>query len=115
MRDAALAGSVPIAQANAFRNRSRARFEVDAFAADAAPAASVDLLLANLYAELHERFMDAYARLLAPGGRALLTGIVAGREDLVRDAVRAPLRLAGERREGEWWLLELAREGGVRP
>ena len=107
--------SVPIARANADRNRSRARFELGEFGADSAPVGSVDLLLANLYAELHVRFLGAYARLLAPGGRALLTGIVAGREALVREAVRAPLRLEGEQREGEWWLLELAREPGPAP
>ena len=117
--------TLPIANANATRNRSRARFAVadfgaggDGVAGDVAAApdaplpgdrASVDVLLANLFAELHVRFMPRYAAVLAPGGVAYLTGILDGRETLVADAVPPALRLRERRRDGEWWLLVLER------
>ena len=101
--------TLPIARANADLNRSRARFEVADFAAAPPPQASVDVLVANLFAELHEVFMDAYARALAPGGRAFLTGILAGKEDAVEAAIPPALRLTRREQEGEWWLLALER------
>lgn len=122
--------TLPIAIANATRNRSRARFAVADFGASGAPdgagaarddtaaaadaplsadRASVDVLLANLFAELHVRFMPRYAAVLAPGGVAYLTGILDGRDTLVADAVPPGLRLRERRRDGEWWLLVLER------
>ncbi len=103
--------TLPIARANADLNRSRARFEVSDFAATAPPPGSVDVLVANLFAELHVAFMDAYARALAPGGLAFLTGILAGKEGSVEAALPAALRLVRREREGEWWLLSLERTG----
>ena len=100
--------TLPIARANADLNRSRARFEVSDFAAAPPAPQSVDVLVANLFAELHVAFMDAYARALAPGGRAFLTGILAGKEGAVEAAVPASLRLVRREREGEWWLLAVA-------
>jgi ribosomal protein L11 methyltransferase len=101
--------TLPIARANADLNRSRARFEVADFAAAPPAPASVDVLVANLFAELHVAFMDAYARALAPGGRAFLTGILAGKEGAVEAALPAALRLVRREREGEWWLLAVER------
>jgi len=101
--------TLPIARANADLNRSRARFEVSDFAAAPPAPQSVDVLVANLFAELHVAFMDAYARALAPGGRAFLTGILAGKEGAVEAALPAALRLVRREREGEWWLLAVER------
>lgn len=101
-----------IARANAARNRSRARFELADFGEGEAAPGSVDVLVANLFAELHERFMPRYAAALAPGGVALLTGILDGREGLAEGAVPAGLRLRERRRDGEWWLLVLERVAG---
>jgi len=101
--------TLPIARANADLNRSRARFEITDFAVVPPAPGGVDVLVANLFAELHEAFMDAYARALAPGGRAFLTGILAGKEDAVEAALPAALRLVRREREGEWWLLAVER------
>lgn len=102
--------TVPIARANATLNRSRARFTLADFAQAPPAPASVDLVVANLFAELHVELLEAYATALRVGGRALLSGIIAAREELVRASVRPPLRLLRQQRAGEWWLLEIARE-----
>ncbi len=105
--------TVPIARANAALNRSRAHFSRADFAQAPPAPASVDLLVANLFAELHVALLDAYAAALRAGGRALLSGIIAGREELVRGRLRPPLRLLRQQHEGEWWLLEIVREAGA--
>lgn len=108
--------TVPIARANAASNRSRARFEAGAFG-DASLPAPFDVVVANLYAELHAALLDAYAAVAAPGADLLLTGILAPRDALVRAALaargaRAPrLELVDERLDGGWWLLHLRRGG----
>ena len=68
------------------------------------------LIVANLYAELHAELAKGYASRLAPGGRALLTGILKEREALVKKALEAAgLSLTGREEEGEWVLLEASR------
>jgi len=126
------ADTVPVAQANAGLNRSRARFVAGGFGE--APVATppvgplavppvvpplgpVDVLVANLNAELHAAFLPAYAALAAPGADLLLTGILDPRDALVREALArlpadgARLALVDERRDGPWWLLHLRRGG----
>ena len=102
--------TIPIARANATLNRSRARFTLADFAQAPPSPASLDLVVANLFAELHVELLGAYAAALRVGGCAILTGIIAGSEELVRARLRPPLRLLRQQREGEWWLLEIARE-----
>lgn len=69
-----------------------------------------DLVVANLYAELHAELTEGYATQLVPGGRALLTGILKEREALVKRALEAAgFSLAGREEEGEWVLLEAYR------
>jgi len=118
--------TVPVARANAARNRSRARFALGSVAA--APAgvhnvteagvivdpvdravaglpSMVDVVVANLYAELHAVLFEHYAGLLMPGGAAYLTGILESRREVVMSAVPATMRLRDERQDGEWLLL----------
>jgi ribosomal protein L11 methyltransferase len=102
--------TVPVARANAELNRSRARFVAGGFG-EAPVDPPVDVLVANLYAELHAAFLPAYAAAVTPGGDLLLTGILHGRDALVRTALPPRLRLVDERRDGDWWLLHLRREG----
>jgi ribosomal protein L11 methyltransferase len=98
--------TVPVARANAALNRSRARFVLGGFG-DVAVAPRVDVLVANLYAELHAAFLPGYAEVVAPGADLLLTGILDPRDALVRSAVPAGLAIVDERRDGDWWLLHL--------
>ncbi len=101
------ASVIPVARENARKNGVAPDFRVGSVEAARPP---YDVLVANLYAELHAELAPAYARLLAPGGRAHLTGVLAERASLVREALEAAgLRPAGERREGEWTLLSFER------
>lgn len=122
--------TVPVARANAARNRSRARFALGSIAATGtgvqnvteagvivAPVdrpvtglpSKVDVIVANLYAELHAALFTAYVALLTPGGAAYLTGILESRRDVVIGSVPAGMRLRAERQDGEWLLLEFER------
>jgi ribosomal protein L11 methyltransferase len=98
------------ARDNAARNRVTVRFEgLDAGALEDAELGTFDMIVANLSAEVHVGLMPVYTALLRPGGRALLSGIVAERADVVIDAVTAPLASVGRTHEGDWILVELER------
>lgn len=99
--------TVPVADANARINRSRATFEVGTLDRKV-PSASVEILVANLYAELHRRLMPSYARVVAPGGTAILTGIY---EDLGASlGTSSPwFEPVSTVRDGPWTLLTLRR------
>lgn len=102
------ASTVPVAEANARLNRSQARFAVLGFDPDQL-SGPYQVVVANLYAELHQRFAAGYQQVVAPGGDLLITGILHPRE--------APLRrlpgfvLIDEQREDAWTLLHHRREG----
>lgn len=98
--------TIPVARENAFRNRSRARFALGSIDAAGVPR-TVDVIMANLYAELHASLMPAYVARLGSGGSIVLTGILASLRDVVLDAVPASLRVHREERDGEWVLVEL--------
>ena len=95
--------AVNAARENARRNQVSPEFRVGSVEVATPP---YDLILANLYAELHAELAPAYARLLAPGGRVWITGILAERESLADEAMRAAgFNPLGRRQEGEWVLL----------
>lgn len=103
--------AVAVARDNARANRSRARF-VDGAFGEAPVSPAVDVLVANLYAELHVALLAAYAGAVVVGGDVLLTGILHPRDDLVRAALREAGPRWGEpvwRRDDEWWLVHVRR------
>lgn len=105
--------TVPVARANARANFSRARFVAGGFG-EVPVAEPVDVLVANLYAELHAAFLDGYLAVVAPGADLLLTGILDPRDALVRAAVAAcgdAVATVGWVRDGDWWLAHLRRSG----
>jgi ribosomal protein L11 methyltransferase len=105
--------TVEVARANARANRSRARFETGGFG-DVPVVPPVDVVVANLYAELHAAFLPGYAAVTTPGADLLLTGILDLRDGLVRSALAAQagvFEVVAWRREGDWWLVH-ARRGG---
>jgi ribosomal protein L11 methyltransferase len=117
------ASTVPVAVENARRNGPRIEF-IHGVLTDAIGHGPFDVIVANLFAELHDALMDQYALVLEPGGRLILTGILAGtgvadeserqtwdhssgRENLVKTALeRAGFELIRREQEGEWVLLE---------
>ena len=120
------AQTVPVAQENAARNGARASF-VHGVLEDVADRGPFAVVVANLFAELHDLLMGQYARVLEPDGALVMTGILAGvgqadagerlrwdspsgRESLVLAALeREGLRLVRREQEGEWVLLEARR------
>jgi ribosomal protein L11 methyltransferase len=72
--------------------------------------APYDLIMANILARPLQRLAPAIAAHLAPGGRVVLSGLLAKQDTQVRSAYRAQgLYLVRRRRLGEWLTLELAR------
>ncbi|MFA5551563.1 MAG: 50S ribosomal protein L11 methyltransferase [Trueperaceae bacterium] len=102
------AATIPVARQNAHRNLSRARFAVGSVDYAELPG-QFDVVVANLYAELHAQLMSQYQRRLLPGGRLYLTGILTRLSHVVTEAVPEGLRLGAEVQDGEWTLLELTR------
>jgi ribosomal protein L11 methyltransferase len=101
--------TVPIAVANALLNRSRARFEFGTIDRES-PASSVDIVVANLYAELHVLLAGKYHRTLRPGGILLVTGILREKMQLVRDALDPRFSLRQSIYEGDWVLIQAEKE-----
>ncbi|MFC6591190.1 50S ribosomal protein L11 methyltransferase [Deinococcus lacus] len=70
--------------------------------------AGYGVVVANLYAELHALLAPSYRAHLLPGGHLILTGILAGRLDLVTEALKVgqvsdlQVRLS---EDGEWALV----------
>ncbi len=93
---------IPLAQANALKNGVEVGFRVGSLE-EALPEGPFDLLLANLYAELHQALAPRYREALAPSGVALLSGILTERKEGVREALEeAGFRVLAEEAEGEW-------------
>jgi len=104
------AATLPVAQENARLNRSRARFELGSVD-PSRPEQRCDVLVANLFAELHAELAGAYAKALRPGGVAFLTGILDDRTDRVEAALPPSLRRLATDADGPWRLLALQRVG----
>jgi len=94
--------TVPVAEANAALNLSRAHFSLGVLGPSVRPA---DVVVANLYAELHAELAGAYLRALNPGGVLLATGILAERGAVARDALSAAFGEVESEQKGEWLLL----------
>ena len=102
------AATMPVARENARLNRSRARFEVGTLD-EWRSENEADVVVANLFAELHARLMPAYERALDLEGTLLLTGILADREALVTAAIAPELRQTDRMQDGPWVLLRIER------
>lgn len=112
------AGAVRVAAENAARNGVADRVEVrqaDAGALDGlADPGRFDVIVANILAEVLIPMAPVLARLLAPGGELILSGVVAS----ARDRVEAAYGAAGTRprssiRVADWCALSLV--GGGQP
>ncbi len=97
------AATVDVARLNAALNRSRARFLVGSLEHPDLPR-RFDVIVANLYAELHAALLPAYLRRLNVGGVLLLTGILTRLEATVLGALPDALPYRVER-DGEWSLV----------
>jgi ribosomal protein L11 methyltransferase len=99
--------AVRISEENAVLNglTGRVQFRVaDLVTGLAGHAASVDLLLANIQADVLMRFAKELVEAVAPGGTLVLSGILAGENSQVRAAFesQAPQWTLNARVMGEW-------------
>lgn len=102
--------TVPVARANARLNLSRAHFSLGTLSPAALPA---DVLVANLFAELHAELAGAYLRALKPGGLLLATGILDARGAVAHDALSALFGVVEREQKGAWLLLRTRKPGGA--
>ncbi len=97
---------IPQATENARRNQVKVQFQVGSLDDIAGP---FDLVVANLYAELHAYFAQKYRGLFGVCGTLILTGILAEREGIVTSALEAAgFGLLARRQESEWVCLTYA-------
>jgi ribosomal protein L11 methyltransferase len=103
--------AVEVARENAERNGVSLELTVDPVERI---AGTFDVVVANILANVLVALAPSLAAKVAPGGVLLLSGILGPQEDEVRRAHvaqgLAPLP-NGDRRDGEWSLLALRREG----
>ncbi len=104
--------ALAVARANVRDNHLSGR--VDLICADASSAVDrgpFDLCLVNIGAATIERILPAVAKALAPGGRAVLAGILVDDEaGLLRAALAQGLRPIDRRRSRPWSALVLRRD-----
>ena len=106
--------AVKVARSNARLNHLHGfvrPVRADGFAHPAlAAGAPYDLIMANILARPLQRLAPAIAGHLAPGGRVILSGLLAKQDAQVRSAyLTQGLYLIRRRRLGEWLTLELAK------
>jgi len=101
--------TVPIARENAELNN----LEIEFFAGvleDVLHLAPFDVLVCNLFAELHMLLMPQYVEALTNEGQLILTGILADRLEMVLDALeREEFRNVRTEQNGEWMLCTASR------
>ncbi|GEM85319.1 50S ribosomal protein L11 methyltransferase [Meiothermus hypogaeus] len=91
---------IPQASENAKLNQVKVSFDLGSLDDVEGP---FDLVVANLYAELHAYFAPKYRGLFGICGTLILSGILLEREALVREALEASaFALLARRQEGEW-------------
>ncbi len=103
--------ALAVARENAERNGVALRLHL-APAPAAALCGPFDLVVANILANTLTELAPELASQVARGGRLLLSGLLAGQEEAVREAYLAEGLLAdrpGDGAEAEWRLLSLAR------
>lgn len=97
---------IPRASENARINQVQATIQLGSLEDVAGP---FDLVVANLYAELHAYFAGQYREKFGICGTLILTGILLEREPIVRQAIEASaFELLQRRQEGEWVCLTYA-------
>jgi ribosomal protein L11 methyltransferase len=115
--------TVPVARDNGKKNHANVEF-IDGILEDVLDRGPFDVIVANLFAELHDLLMAQYKLVLEAGGKLIMTGILAGteqadagervtwdtssgRETLVMRALeREGFAFVRREQEGEWVLLE---------
>lgn len=98
--------AVRVARENAKHNQLQAKFVVGTLG-EVPLRTHYDVIVANLYAELHVELFAAYRKLLPVGGVLGITGILQLKGGLVKNAIPAGFALTKTQTDGEWVLFEL--------
>ncbi|GGJ19301.1 50S ribosomal protein L11 methyltransferase [Deinococcus roseus] len=97
--------TVPIARENAEINGLNVPF-YQGVLSDVLDQGPWDVLVCNLFAELHDALMGEYLEALIPAGDLIMTGILLDRMHLVHTALeREGFTLVSSETEGEWALI----------
>jgi ribosomal protein L11 methyltransferase len=97
------AATILVAQENAKLNHSRATFAEGTL--EKVPDNSADVIVGNLFAELHTILAFHYARVLRDNGVLLVTGILSEKSEKVKEALAYFFEITTEQTVNEWTLL----------
>lgn len=98
--------AVRVARENAARNNLQAKFALGTLG-EVPLKSFYDVIVANLYAELHVELFTQYRNVLPKGGLLAITGILQLKAGLVKNAIPAGFTLSNTHTDGEWVLFEL--------
>jgi ribosomal protein L11 methyltransferase len=97
------ATTIPVAEENKILNLSRATFAEETL--EGMPDKSADLIVGNLFAELHVVLAHHYARVLQKGGTLVITGILSEKSEKVKEAIMHFFDITEARVLNEWTLI----------
>ncbi len=100
--------TLPVAEENRALNHSQAIFQLGTL--DDTVSKGFDIVIANLFAELHVDFASTYQRVLRPGGWLLATGILDERLALAKGALESHLSIESIEYKEEWALIVAKRD-----
>jgi ribosomal protein L11 methyltransferase len=103
------AATIPVAEENKILNLSRATFAKGTL--ETLPDESADVIVGNLFAELHVMLAHHYARVLKENGILIITGIQSEKTDKVKEAVKHFFEIIETRALNDWTLLRLKVKG----
>jgi ribosomal protein L11 methyltransferase len=93
-------GAIDVARENARRNGVTAQWHVGSL--DVMNNRPFDVIVANLYAELHAELAADFDRVAKRGSLLIVTGILSERESVVTRAFQERFRLLARQRDDEW-------------
>ena len=98
------AGTLPVAEVNTKLNRARATFVFGTLQDE--PKHSADVVVANLFAELHVILASEYRRAIREDGQLLVTGILVEKLESVHEALAPSFVTTDTVIDGEWALVK---------
>ena len=98
------AETLPVAEMNNRLNRARATFAFGTLQDE--PEHSADVVVANLFAELHVTLAGEYRRVIRAEGQLLVTGILVERLESVHEVLAPSFVITDTAIDGEWALVK---------
>ena len=95
--------TIPVAEQNNILNSTKANFSLASI--DSIQDNFADLIVANIYAEIHEMLIDEYVRVLKADGSLIITGIMLSKLANLQEIFAQKFKTQS-RTTGEWALIE---------